>query len=429
MTTPTYGITFRREADGPRPAQPSDLSVIGLALPADDADAAFLPLNEPVAFDSGDGVALAKLGDSDLAHAVGLIDSQLADFQTSARIVAVRVTKGATDAETMTNIIGSRAGVTAAGRIGTGLAAFLRAGAQIGVIPRLIGAPGYTSQTTEVAGQTEANPVCAALPEICNALLAHAVVAGPASGGAAALNWRETLASGRLIPTDEAVKVSTGVGARYDDGAAVVLGLGARVDFQHGGFPFHAFANQQVHGIVGLKNYYPFSLTDGATEAQEILATKTGVFTRGQIGVETAAGEAGFLWIGAHNADTDPDWHFYNKTRARDWAHLALLKSIRLRLGRENVSPHSVQAVLNDSVEIGRVLLREGGSLGFRVGFEASKNSPADLRQGKFRIFFQTEEPPPIMQVDIDSRTYWRALEVTLEKIVAQAETLVPQFA
>ena len=73
--------------------------------------------------------------------------------------------------------------------------------------------------------------------------------------------------------------------------------------------------------------------------------------------------------------------------------------------------------------------LREGGSLGFRVGFEASKNSPADLRQGKFRIFFQTEEPPPIMQVDIDSRTYWRALEVTLEKIVAQAETLVPQFA
>jgi phage tail sheath protein FI len=426
MTSPAYGLIFNRDNTDPRPSQPSDLSVIGLVLPADDADASAFPLNEPVALDSGDATALAKLGsNNDLLHAVLAIDDQLTDLQTSARIVATRVAKGANDNETIANIIGSRTAATAAGHVGTGLYSLLRAGSQLGVIPRLLGAPGYTWQTTmDASNNVLANPICAALPSVCDALLAHAVIGGPGTGLTDATAWFQTLTSGRLIAIDAWRSVQDATATRLEDGVAAVLGLGVRVDFKHGGYPFWSFSGQQVHGTIGLKNYYPFSLVDGATTGQELLAARIGVIERGEMGVETAISSNGFVFAGVWNADTDPNWRFYNKSRGRDFAHLALLKSIRLRLGVNNVSPHGVQAVLNDMVAVGQDLINHEVSVGFRVGFEASKNSPDDLRQGKFRVFFATEEPAPITQVTIDSRPNYEALSVELGTLVAQAASL-----
>lgn len=428
MTTPAYGLVFNRDNTDPRPAQASDLSVIGLVLPGDDADATAFPLNEPVVFDSGDPAWLPKLGAGDLYKAIVAIDDQLADLQTSARIVAVRVEAGEDDEETIANIIGSRTATTAANNVGTGLYALLRAGNQCGVIPRLLGAPGYTWQTTIVGGDIQANPICAALPSVCASLLAHAVVGGPGAGLVAATDWFETLGSGRLIAIDAWRRVADGQSTRLEDGVAAVLGLFVRVDFRHGGYPFWSVSGQQVQGTVGLKNYYPFSLVDGATTGQELLATHIGVIERGEVGVETAIASNGFVFAGVWNADTDPLWWMYNKTRGRDWAHLALLKSIRLRLGVENITPHGVQAVLNDMVAIGQNLIQNQCSVGFKVGFEASKNSPNDLRQGKFRAFFATEEPAPITQVTIDSRPNYEALVAELGALVAQAATLPAQY-
>lgn len=623
MTSPAYGLIFNLDDTDPRPAQPSDLSIIGLVLPGDDADAATFPLNEPVAFDSGDPAYLPKLGTGELAKAVLAIDDQLADFQTSARVVAVRVAKGANDAETIANIVGSRTASTTAGNVGTGIYALLRAGSQLGAIPRLIGAPGYTWQTTRVNGSTnvakaakaggntgggdltladpahlagaqagvyqlrciggaksataaakaggntgdgavgaltadadaavgewrvvcqvaaanggtfviyrpdgsfdgvagvgqaynsahglnftvsdgaidfvvgdefvmtvaaavpangglfsvvdphgvalpnatagvayanqigftiadgapdfaigdgfdvtvaissgvvQANPICAALPSVLDTLLAHAVVGGPGTGRADAIDWFETLGSQRFISVDSWSTVAEGTGTRHEDSVARVLGLGAAVDFKHGGYPFWSFSGQQVQGVIGLKTYYPFSLTDGATTGQELLAAHIGVIERGEVGVETAIASNGFVFAGVWNAGTDPTWWFYNKTRARDWVHLALLKSIRLRLGVDNVTPHGVQAVLNDMVAVNQEVLLQEGSIGFRVGFEADKNSPDNLRQGKFRVFFASEHPAPIVQVTIDSRPYYQALEVELAALVAQAATLPARY-
>lgn len=427
MTSPTFGLVFNRTDEDPRPAQATDFSVVGLVLPSTDADAVVFPLNEPVAFDSGDPAKRAKLGTGALAKEVDLLDAQLADFQSSARIVAVRVAEGVDEAATMTNIIGSASATTAAGHMGTGLHGLKRAGVQLGIIPRLIGAPGYTHQVTVTGGVTEANPVCAALPGILSALLAHAVVTGP-DGQVENLDWRETMSSPRIIPNADFVRVSDGVTVTDRDGAAAILGAMVRNDFQHRGYPFWSAANQHINGIVGLKTYRPFSLTDGATEGQEILATRTGVFQRGQIGVDAAATDSGFVWIGVHNCDDDPLWWFYNKGRARDWAHLALLKSIRRHLGRENITPRAVDRVLEDCVEIGQQLIQNGGSLGFRVAFDGSTNSVEELRQGRFRVSFETEEPPPIMQVGIDSKPYRKAMEITLAAIIAQSQTLLPQY-
>lgn len=611
MTEPTFGIVINRSSDEPRPVAPSDMSVLGLVLPSNDADASVFPVNQPIEFNSNDPAYLTKIGTGPLAKTVAIVNRQLDELQVAARVVAVRVAEGADINETTANIIGSQ-------NASTGLYALLRAGQVLGVIPRIIGAPGFTGHFTRTAGDTavsgtqksggntgggtltlanpaygaspesgiyrvrciggarsasatakvgnagngtvgsltadstaaigawrvvcgatdddggafsvirpdgsvdgvaivgvaydgginftiadgaddfeagdeftvavaaavpangglfsvtapggaalanatvgvaytgddirftiadvgtdfaigdgfdvtvaitggvaEANPICAVLPSICNALLAHAVVGGPGASKQDGIDWRETLNSDRLIPVDNYLKVSDGVSTEEIDMAAAVMGIGVRVDHQHQGVPSHSWANQPIYGIVGLRRYDAFSLTDGATDAQNLLAVNVGVAVRGELGVETAIASSGFVYLGTDNAGDDPLWQFYNITRMRDFIHLGVLKTERKRLGVSNITPHSVQVILNDLEFFLRDLKADWHILGYRVGFEKDKNSPENLRLGHLRIFFQAEEPPPLRKLTVDSRRYRPALEEMIETLATQANTLV----
>ncbi|WP_441252412.1 hypothetical protein AB8A28_14010 [Tardiphaga sp. 71_E8_N1_1] len=614
MTNPTFGITFNRTSDEPRPVVPSDMSVLGIVLPSDDADAAVFPLNTPVEFNSSDTAYLTKLGTGPLYRSVVGINGQLDDYQQAARVVAVRVADDEDVDQVIANIVGSQAA-------GSGIYALLRAGEVLGVIPRVIGAPGYTGRFTrtnpnvnvtraakpggnagtglmtlagpsygadaknglytvrciggarsavsapKVGGNTgtgtlgaltadaaaatggwrvicqaqstdggafavlrpdgafdgvalvgapynspnginftlsdagvdfvagdefvvsvaaavpanggvfsvvdpsgarladatvgapydsghvkftiadgatdfaigdgfdvtvvitggvaEANPICVALPSVCSAMLAHAIVGGPATTKRDAIDWRETLNSDRLIPVDCFVKVSAGTETVEEDIVSRAMGIAVRRDYLHGGVPSHSWANEPVQGIIGLKRYDAFSLTDGATDGQELLASNIGIVARGEMGVETAIAQSGFIFIATDNAGDDPLWQFYNVTRMRDYIHLGFLKTLRKRLGTSNITPHSVQALENDMEFWLRDLKSDEHILGYRVGFEKDKNSPENLRLGRLRVFFQAEEPPVLRQLTIDSRRYRQALDDMLDTLIVQANTLV----
>jgi phage tail sheath protein FI len=613
MTQPTFGIVINRTSDEPRPFVTSDLSVIGLVLPSDDADAGVFPLNTPVEFNSNSAAYLAAMGTGPLYRAIVGINDQLADYQVAARTVAVRVEEGADIGATIANIIGDQAQ-------GTGLYALLNAGQVLGVIPRIIGAPGFTGRFTRTGGATnvsraalggntgngvmtlagpaygdsvkagtyqvrciggarsassaakaggntgngavgsltadsdavlgawrvicgaaavnggtfyvlrpdgavdgiasvgqaynsaaginftiadgatdfvvgdefvmtvaasvpanggvfsvtdpdgialatasvsvayngahvkftiadgatdfavgdgfnvtvvksggvaEANSICAVLPSICSNLLAHAVVGGPGTTKQDAIDWRETIASDRLIVHDSFVKVQVGETVVEEDAAARIMGIGVRQDYEHQGVPSHSWANQPMFGIIGLKRYDAFSLTDGATDGQELLAVNIGTVLRGELGVETAIAQAGFVYVGTDNAGEDPLWQFYNVTRMRDYIHLAMLKNLRRRLGVSNITPHAVQALQNDMTFFLRDLKADEHILGYRVGFEADKNSPEQLRLGHLRVFFRAEEAPVLRKLTIDSMRYRPALEELLDTLITQANTLV----
>lgn len=614
MTNPTFGIILNRSSDEPRPIVPSDLSVIGLVLPSDDADPATFPLNTSVEFNSNDAAYLSDMGTGPLRKVVNGINDQLGDYQVAARIVAVRVDDDEDIDQVIANIVGDQAA-------GTGIYALLRAGEMLGVIPRIIGAPGYTGRITRTdaskvvsravrpngnvgtglmnlpdpafgpdvknglylvrnkggaraagsapkaggntgtgslgglsadataaigawrvicqnqtadggafavlrpdgsfdgiavvgtpynstnginllladgatdfalgdefvvtvtaatpangglfsvidpdgivlpdatvgvpyagshirftitdgatdfavgdgfnvtvvitGGIAEANPICVELPAVCSALIAHAVVGGPGTTKQDAIDWRETINSDRLIPVDNYAKVADGVMTAEEDIASRVMGIAVRRDHFHSGVPSHSWANEPVQGIIGLRRYDAFSLTDGATAAQQLLASNIGIVARGEMGVETAIAQAGFIYIGTDNAGDDPLWQFYNVTRMRDYIHLALLKSLRKRLGTSNITPHAVQALQNDIEFFLRDLKADEHILGFRVGFEKDKNSPEELRLGHLRIFFQAEEPPVLRRLTIDSRRYRPALEELLDTLIVQANTLV----
>lgn len=284
---------------------------------------------------------------------------------------------------------------------------------------------GFDVTVVITGGVAEANPICAALPAVCSALLAHAVVGGPGTTKQDAIDWRETINSDRLIPVDCYVKVADGTSVIEEDVVARAMGIAVRRDYLWGGVPSHSWANEPVQGIVGLKRYDAFSLTDGATTGQELLAANIGIVARGEMGVETAIAQSGYTFLATDNAGDDPLWQFYNVTRMRDYIHLGLLKALRKRLGASNITPHAVTALENDIEFFLRDLKADEHILGYRVGFEKDKNSPENLRLGKLRIFFQAEEPPPLRQLTIDSRRYRAALDDLLDTLIQQANTLV----
>lgn len=488
MTDPTFGIGITRTNDEARPAIFGDLSVVGIIGTAPDANAALFPLDTPVFIYSDDATMLAALSDSGtLGDAVKLVNSQLGEFQVSAKIVIVRVDEGVSASATISNIIGD--GIT------TGLQAFVRSGPDLGFIPRLLCAPGYTSQresgvdaiavgaagsgyttaptvtltggggtgataiavlgigadadkiasftiTNAGSGYTSAptvalsagdgtgasgtatvadlaNGVCAALPAICERLLAHAVVDGPATTQAAALDWRETINSERIIPVDPGVKVLEGGVAVVQPLSPAIIGIAVRRDHEFSGRPFHSWANQPVRGIVGPSRPIGFSLTDGATEGQTLLGANIGVLTRGEMGVEGSIASGGFIFIGTDNAGEDDLWRFYSQTRGRDYIHIMFLRTLRFYLGKFNITGQTIQSVMNTMEFAMRDLQATGDILGYKVEFLRDQNSPEELRLGRVKVSFKAEEAPVLRYLGIQSGRYRDALDTLLEDLTA----------
>jgi phage tail sheath protein FI len=152
-----HGIEIIEVADGVRPIQTVRSSVIGVIGTAPNADQDEFPLNTPILLHSNPTKA-ALLG------AGGTLRDAIDDIydQVGAVVVVVRVAAGTTDAEAWSNMIGD---VTTK----TGVYAFLKANAELGVTPKLLIAPGFTSgrpnngvasvaMTADGAGYDDENP-------------------------------------------------------------------------------------------------------------------------------------------------------------------------------------------------------------------------------------------------------------------------------
>lgn len=402
MAQPTFGLTITPVDNEPRPAIAADLSTIGLVVTAPDADAGAYPINTPVLINSADDDTVALLGATGtIANQIDLINAQLSGFSTSARMVIVRVEEGADDDATMVNLI-------------EGIEALEDAESILGVAPRLIGVPAFTHQQADSA---TANPIVAALPGTLEKLVGHAVITGPHSTLQAYTDWRETFSSKRLIPVETWVKV--GVASTVVDSVGAILGAIVSRDNENGGRPFMSAANRALQGVVNINRPIPFSTTDGNTEGQQILALNGGIIVRGEAGSVTSLGSGGFTFVGTDTASEDDLWRFYNVTRGRDYIHLMFLRTLRFYLGRYNLTSATISAVLNTMTIALRDLEATQDILGFTVGFEADKNSPENMRLGRFNVNFKAEEPPVLRHLTIESYRYRAALDDLLENIIA----------
>lgn len=408
MSDPTFGINITRIDEEIKPAIWSDMSIIGIVGTAEDATADF-PLDTPVFMYSDDATKLTALGaDGTLKNAIDLINAQLGEFQVAAKLVVVRVAEGVDADATITNILGD--GST------TGMFALKDAGPVLGRIPRLVIVPGFTSQRTAPA----ANAVCAALPALCETLLAHAIVDGPATDEQDALDWRETMSSDRLIPVDPAaLMMVSGVSTTVPLSPAIA-GIAVRRDHEKAGRPFWSWANQPVQGILGPSRPINFSLTDGATEGQTLIAANIGVLIRGEMGVAQAIAGGGYVFVGTDNAGLDELWQMYNVTRGRDYIHLMLLNTLRNFLGRRNLTVQTITDIQSTIDAAMNQLKADDAIIDFRVSFPREQNTAEEMRQGKVTISFQAEEAPVLKYLGIRSARYRPAFDGLLDELLAR---------
>lgn len=165
-TTFLHGVEVLQIDTGARPIQTVRSSVIGLIGTAPAADATKFPLNTPV--------LIASKSDYATIGATGTIKSalDLIYAQAGAVVIVVRVTAGANDEATITNVVGGINPTTGAYE---GVYDFLSAENAVGFAPRILIAPGFTHQrhsnslltipvTTQGSGYVTAPAVTIAAP-------------------------------------------------------------------------------------------------------------------------------------------------------------------------------------------------------------------------------------------------------------------------
>ena len=274
----------------------------------------------------------------------------------------------------------------------------------------------YTCETS-----IGANPFCASITSVLNQMFGHAIVESSGASQQNDTDWRETMQSQRIIPISGGCRVMDPVSSNivFRPLAPRVAGILVRRDHETGA-PFHSAANQPVQGIIGPMRDIPFSITDNANEAQELLGFNIGVLVRGEVGDDFAIASGGFVFIGTDNAGEDELWRFYNVMRGRDFIHLGLIKALRFFLGRYNIVGHTIVAILQTIKFFLRDLHADEHILGYRVTFRTEGNSAEQIRLGHLRVGFKAEEPPVLRLIIIESARYRDAIDAMIADVAAQ---------
>ena len=363
-------------------------AVVALLGTAPDADADKFPLNTPV-LSNGNPADFADLGDT------GTLKDAVDDVfdQINPRTIVIRVEEGADAAATMSNLVGD---VTAQ----TGVHALLKAEAMLGLKPRLIAIPGFTS-----GDGVTANPVVAELIGVLDKLKAVAFVDGPDTTDVAAVNYRQLINSQRVYVVDPKVRVwDTGISDHVSRPASArFAGVQARVDTDLGFW--HSLSNKPINGIGGATRAIAYGL-------------QSDYLNENHVGTIVNLG-SGFITWGNRSATDDDLWVFLAVRRTADFINEALLDAY-LEFVDKPFSAANVKLM----VESGNAAMRNfkafGAILGGRVWIDPALNEPTQLAGGKITLSVDFEPPAPMEDIRfLVHRNINYYLEVTKDALSA----------
>ncbi|MFT4924624.1 MAG: phage tail sheath protein FI [Phenylobacterium sp.] len=364
-----HGVEVIELDRGTRPIQTVKSSVIGVVGTAPLADAVKFPLNTPVLI-AGNRTEAALLGATGtLAMAIdGIFD------QAGAAVVVVRVDVGADDPGTVANIIGGVDGTTGDYQ---GMQAFLGAESVLGVAPRILVAPGFTSERTGAL----ANAVTAGLVPIAERLRAVVIADGPNTNDADAALYRGDLSSRRVLVVDPAVKVLDSDGAvQVEPASARVAGMIAKSDNDRGFW--WSPSNTAMNGIIGTARAIDFQLGDSNARAN--------LLNEGE--VATIIRQDGFRLWGNRTTSTDAKWAFLSVVRTADMINDSLLRAHLWAVDR-NITKTYIEDVTNSVQNYLDGLRAQGAILGGSVWADEDLNTAANIAAGK--IYFNFDFTPP----------------------------------
>jgi hypothetical protein len=364
-----HGIEIVEVDDGLRPIQTVKSSVIGLVGTAPDADAIKFPLNTPVLI-AGNPRLGADLG------ATGTLKDALDDIfdQAWAVVVVIRVEEGADAAATLTNLVGDATALS-------GVHALLGAENEVKVTPRILIAPGFTSDRPSDL----ANPVVTELQGIAQRLRAVIIADGPNTTMADAITYRDDWGSDRIYVVDPGVKVwdtltSTPV---VKPASARVAGLIAKMDASKGFW--WSPSNQTINGIMGAARPIDFAMSDTNCEANLLNENE----------VATIVHKNGYRLWGNRTCATDSLWAFLSVRRTADMIYESMEEAFLWAQDR----PMSANLFLDIQESVNaylRHLKAVGALLGGKCWMDPTLNSQDQLMAGKLYMDFDLEPPAPL---------------------------------
>ena len=347
---------------------------------ASDADAAVFPLNKP-ALVTNVNAAIGKAGTKGtLASVLDAIS-----LQSTPVIVVVRVPDGEGEdeeekaADQISKVIGT---VLPSGQY-TGMKALLAAQAQLGVKPRILGAPGLDSQ-----------PVATALAAIAQQLRAFAYVSsGGASSVSDALDYRENFGARELMVIhpdftrwDTTLNLTATAPA-----TAYALGLRAKIDAETG---WHkTLSNVPVNGVTGLSSDIYWDLQNPATDAGLL----------NEAGVTTLINNQGFRFWGSRTCSEDPLFAFESATRTAQVLADSIGEAHFWAVDKP-MHPSIVRDILEGVNAKFRELKAGGFILDGSAWYDEEINTAATLKTGKLVIDYDYTPIPPVEDLSFRQR-------------------------
>ncbi|MFM2091071.1 MAG: hypothetical protein RLZZ127_1560 [Planctomycetota bacterium] len=350
---------------------------------ADGVDEAF-PLDTPVLISGTRGEA-AKLGTTGTLPAA--LDAIL--DQVGAAVVVVRVAVGADAAATQVNVIGSVDSATGQYK---GAQALLGAESALGVVPRILIAPGFTEAVTKVSTTITGAPVTSALVTVAERLRAIIVADGPNTNDADAIAYRSLFGSARVYVVDPGVKIVDSTGATVNDPASArVAGVIARTDNDLGFW--NSPSNKEINGIVGTKRAVDFVLGDPNARANYLNSREVATIIR----------QDGYRLWGNRTCSSDPKWAFLPVRRTADLINDSILRAHLWAVDRAITKTYLDDVVA--SVNSYLSYLREVGAIiDGKCWVDKSLNTPEQIADGRVTFDFDFTPPYPAEKITFRSR-------------------------
>lgn len=363
-----HGIENITVDDGSRPITTVRSSTIGLVGTAPDADPLIFPVNTPVLI-AGSRTEAAKLGlTGTLPDAIDSIFDQI-----GAVVIVVRVEEGASEAETLANVLG---GVDANTGQYEGVHAFVAAENITGFVPKIFIAPGFTHTRTSKT----ANPVVAELSGIADRLKAVIIADGPNTNDADAIAYAGDFGSKRIYVVDPKSKKTGTDGTTITSwSSAHVAGLIAKSDNERGWW--WSPSNQNINGITGTARAIDFAMGDTSSRAN-LLNEKN---------VNTIIRQDGYRLWGNRTLSSDSKWQFLCVVRTADMIDESL-KAAHLWAVDRGITKNYVNDVVEGVNSYLRYLTNIGAILGGQCWADPELNAADVIKSGK--VYFDFDFTP-----------------------------------
>ncbi len=366
-----HGVRVIEVDSGVRPIRSVQTGIIGVVGTAPDADDNAFPLNTPVLV-AGSRTQAAKLdttgqGLGTLPQVMDAIFDQIAPL-----MVVVRVPEAEDENEQIGHIKGT---VDASGRY-TGLQALLAAQAQVGVKPRILGAPGF-SHHQAIAGE---------LGSLAEKLRAFAYADLAVNSTEEALAARKQLGHRRLMLLWPGVKAWSHNATVVQPASARALGLRAKLDNDVG---WHkVISNQVIHGVTGLSCDVDWDLQNPNTAAG-VLNEKA---------ITTLIQQDGFRFWGSRTCSSDPRFAFESAVRTND-VLADTIANAHLWAVDKPLSPVLIDDIVGGVNAKFRQLKAAGYIINGNCYPDPALNTTTALSAGKLHLNYDFTPVPPLEQL------------------------------